>query len=81
MGVSGVGRAIGKEILDAHENSSPEDACEKHEMDFNNNEIGKQLSKQSGDCTSLVFDALNRGKLQLNKPFVRGMCSWKGNGL
>ena len=70
-----------KEILDAHENSSPEDACEKHEMDFNNNEIGKQLSKQSGDCTSLVFDALNRGKLQLNKPFVRGMCSWKGNGL
>lgn len=70
-----------RKILDAHEFEHPEDTCESHEQDFNNNEIGRQLSKQQGSCTNLAFGALNTGRLQVNNPFPAGMCSWKGNGL
>jgi hypothetical protein len=76
-----VGDGDAKAILDAHENSHPEDACNSHEMDYNNNDVGKALSAQPGDCTDLVFNALNAGRLQLNTPFPAGMCSWKGHGL
>jgi len=75
-----IGEKAAKEILDAHEFEHPEDSS-SHEMDLNNNELGRQLSKQQGDCTSLAFGALNSGKLQVNNPFPAGMCSWKGNGL
>ena len=70
-----------KAILDSHEFEHPEDSCESHEMDFNNNEVGRQLSQQTGDCTDLVFDQLNSGGLQVNNPFAPGICKWKGNGL
>ena len=78
-------RALGagdaKAILDGHENEHPEDECISHEMDYNNNEVGRNLASQAGDCTDLVFRKLNGGGLQLNRPFPAGMCSWKGNGL
>ena len=68
-------------ILRAHEVSHPEDSCEKHEIDYNNNEIGRQLAGQQGDCTDLVFNQLNTGRLQVNNPFPAGLCRWTGNGL
>jgi hypothetical protein len=76
-----IGEAAADAILKAHEDEHPEDDCNSHEMDFNNNEVGKALSRDPGDCTDLVFDRLNRGDLQVRNPFPAGMCSWKGNGL
>lgn len=52
-----------KEILDAHENSSPEDTCESHEMDFNNLITIKTLlrsfkSKATACLAVILFGAL-----------------------
>ena len=68
-------------ILNAHENAHPEDTCESHEMDYNNNAIGRALSREPGDCSAKAFAALNSGRLQVNSPFAPGVCRWKGNGL
>ena len=70
-----------RQILDAHENDNPDDPCESHEQDYNNNSIGERLANEQGDCTDLTFDALNNGKLQVNTPFPSGVCKWTGNGL
>jgi hypothetical protein len=65
-----------KKILDAHENR-PTDSCESHEQDLNNNEIGRQLASQ-GDCSKAALDALNGGRLQVNKPYSPNQCTWTG---
>lgn len=73
-----IGRDSAEKFLDAHEADHPEDTCEEHEMDFNNNEIGRQLANKVGDCEDLAIDALNAGQFQLNLPFPPGICTWRG---
>jgi hypothetical protein len=74
-------RPVAAHFLESHEHGRPEDTCEQHEMDLNNNEIGRRLAREEGDCSDLVFAQLNADRLHVNRPFPEGMCSWTGNGL
>ena len=38
-------------------------------------------SQPAGENLPIVQWGHDSGRLQLNKPFVSGMCAWKGNGL
>ncbi len=66
-------RDLADTLLDLHERNRDDDTCPGHEMDFNNNEMGRQNAEAGRDCSAAALQALQNGSLQINSPPSAGV--------
>jgi glucodextranase-like protein/carboxypeptidase family protein/uncharacterized protein DUF6973 len=65
-------RAYADAFLRLHENR-PQDPCESHEQDLNNNQVGQQNAASGANCATSALQALAAGRLQVNNPPPAGV--------
>lgn len=65
---------LAEQFWNAHEQHDA-NTCTNASMDFHNNQVGRSVSTQSGDCADLVLEQINDGAARwMNPPPAAGAC-------